>query len=327
LDAKKEQYEFTIPLQEGVSNVLSANANIAITDFEVLMGQVNFTAEVCLNVIYALEDGTMSNYQNCETINGKMEDLGLDPNTLVKILPNMINIEIEKGQGSALRLLLNVEYELNILKNQEINVFSNTDENIFVKESEMEISKFICRNCNNFSQNTIFDTKIPVRQVLSVNSTAIVTKADALDGVVIVEGEFVTRTLYSTEDDRPVLVSLTNRENFREEIADNRSTQNMMVEAYARVMNRGVEEVVNKEEKTIEVKVPIRICYDLFQTSTMNVIADAYSTKNEINLTTEAFLSNQVNGYEVVENKIDGSVSLDEGALRIDKILGVDGAY
>jgi hypothetical protein len=75
LDLKKEQYEFTIPLPDTVSNILSVDANITVTNFEVLMGQVNFTGEACLNIIYSLEDGSISNYRNCENISGKIEDL------------------------------------------------------------------------------------------------------------------------------------------------------------------------------------------------------------------------------------------------------------
>lgn len=81
LDTKKEQYEFTIPLMDNISNILSVNANITITDYEVLMGQVNFSGEACLNIVYTLEDGTISNYMTCENISGKFENLGLDPST------------------------------------------------------------------------------------------------------------------------------------------------------------------------------------------------------------------------------------------------------
>ncbi len=328
LDLKKEQYEFTIPLPENVANVLSASANITITNFEVLMGQVNFSAEVCLNIIYSLDDGTISNYKTCENISGKFEDLGLDPNTLVKILPNIIDIEIEKVEnGNSLRIKLSLEYEMDMIKNQEISVYKNQDENTYVKENDIEISKHILRNCFNFNQKTIFDTKVPVRQILNTTSTAIINKCEALDGMVAFEGEITTRLLYSSEDDRPVVVSLINKENFREEFEDTKSTKSSMIEAYARVIQREIEETINKEGKTVDVTVPVRICYDLFERTPVTITVDAFSTLNEVNLTTEAFLSNQVSGYEVIENKIDGSVTLDEQALRIDKILAVDGAY
>jgi hypothetical protein len=327
LDVKKEQYEFNIPLVDNISNILSVNANITITGYEVLMGQVNFSGEACLNIVYTLEDGTISNYMTCENISGKFENLGLDPNTLIKILPNVIDIEIEKAEGNSIRVKLNLEYEFNMIKNQEINIFRNQDENTYVKESEIEISRHVNRNCVDFNQGTIFDTKMPVKQIINATSTAMINKADALNGMVIFEGEITTRILYTTEEDRPVLVSMINKETFREEVEDPKATQNSMIEAFARVMYKGIEETVNKDEKTIEVKVPVRLCYDLFESTPVTITIDAFSTTNEVNLTTEAFLSNKVSGYEVFENKIDGSVTLDDQSMRIDKVLGIDGMY
>lgn len=328
LDAKMEQHQFSIPLPENISNILSVNANIAVTNFEVLVGQVNFEGEACLNIVYSLEDGTISNYKNCEKISGKFEDLGLDPNTLIKILPNIIDMEIEKDENSnSIKINLSLEYQINMVKNQEVAIYKNEDESTFVKESEIEISKHVCRNCTNFSQKTIFDTKLPVKQILNIVSTAIINKSDALDGMVVFEGEIITKVLYTSEDDRPVIVSLMNKENFREEVGDTKATKTSMVEAFIRVVNKDIEETINKEGKTIEVNIPVKLCYDLFETVPVTITVDAYSTKNEINLTTEAFLSNQVSGYEIVENKIDGNISLDEKALRIDKVIAVDGAF
>lgn len=328
LETKREQYEFTIPLPENVQNVLSVDANVTITDFEVLMGQVNFTGEACLNIIFSLTDGVMSNFEECETFTGRIENIGLDPNILLKIVPNVIDIEINKAENSnSLNVKLTLEYELNTIKNQEIEVFKNEDPNVFVKESEIDISRHIARNCTSFSQTTIFDTKMPVKQILNTTSTAMITKADSLDGMVVFEGEITTKILYTTEEDRPVIISMTNRENFREEVEETRATKNSMIEAFARVMNRTVESKINSEEKTIEVTVPIRLCYDLFETKPVTITIDAFSTSNEVNLATEAFLSNQVSGYEVIENKFDGNITLDSQNLRIDKILAVDGAY
>lgn len=328
LNGKKEQYEFNIPLPENILNILSVNSNVTITDSEVLMGQVNFSGEACLNIVYTLEDGNVNNYKNCEKFSGKLEDLTFDPNVFVKILPNIVDVDIEKSdRNNDIKVKLTLEYGIDTIKNQEINVFSNNDPSTFIKESEIEVTKHLKRNCIQFNQNTVFDTKLPVRQIVSTTSTALLTKADALNGMIVFEGEVITRILYTTEEDRPVFVSSINKENFREEVEDQAATQNSLLEAFVRVLNREVEEKINAQEKTIEISVPVKICYDLFETQPVSIIVDAFSTQNELNLTTEAFLSNQVSAYELVENKIDGNISLDEQALRIDKVLGIDGIY
>ena len=56
-------------------------------------------------------------------------------------------------------------------------------------------------------------------------------------------------------------------------------------------------------------------------------VSDAFSTENELNLTTEAFLSTEVVGMETFDSRIDSSITASEDIPRIDKILAVDGAY
>ena len=126
---------------------------------------------------------------------------------------------------------------------------------------------------------------------------------------------------------RPVLVSQVNKDSFREEIEDSMATKDSPVLAWATVDGRDIEENIDQENKTIEVNVPVRICYDLFSCQERTVVSDAFSTENELNLTTEAFLSTEVVGMETFDSRIDSSITASEDIPRIDKILAVDGAY
>lgn len=325
---KQEHLDFTIALgEENVSKILSASASVVIEKYEALLGELSFTGEACLNIVYSLDDGTISNYKTCQEFSGKFEDLAFDPSSLVKIFPNVLDVSIEKGSGNSIRVKISLENTFNLLKNQEVNVFQNLDDNIYVKESEMQLTKHKERKCYNFFQTSVFEAKLPVGKILNATSVVVVNKADALDGIVIFEGETITKLLYSTEDDRPLFVSLINKDMFREEVEDENSMRENFVEGYATVLGREIEENVDSENKTVEVSVPVKICYDLYEASNVVITGDAYSTENELNLTTEAFISTEVAGYETFDNKIDGNISLSEQTLRIDKVLAVDGAY
>lgn len=324
---KKEQLDFSVMLpEESVSKILSASACIAIENLEALLGEVSFSGEACLNIVYSLDDGTISNYKTCQEFSGKFENLAFDPSSLVRIIPNVLDVSIEKGTGNSIRVKISLENSFSVVKNQEINLCSNFDDTVFVKESQIELLKHEKRNCYNFVQNSIFETKLPVGKILNVTSSAIVNKAEALDGIVVFEGETITKLLYLTEDDRPLLVSLVNKDMFREEVEDESATRENSVQGYA-VVGREIEESVNAENKTIEIDVPVKICYDLFEMNGIIVCDDAFSSEKEINLTTEAFISTELVKTDVFDNKIDGNVSVDENTLRIDKVLAVDGAY
>ena len=133
--------------------------------------------------------------------------------------------------------------------------------------------------------------------------------------------------LYVSDDERPLLVSLINKDMFREEVEDTNASRESTVKGFATILANNIEENVDSENKTVEVLVPVKICYDLFESENVTVTADAYSTKSDLELVTEAFVSTEFKGTENFITKIDGNITLDADAISIDKVLAVDGAY
>ena len=236
---KQDLIEFSINLPEdNVSKILSASASVVIDKYEALLGELSFSGEACLNLVYSLDDGTMANYKTCQEFSRKIEDLMFDPSVLVSILPKVIDVSVEQGNGNTIKVKISLENEFSLLKNQEISVYQNQENDVFVKESELELTKQTERSCHNFNQTSVFETKLPVGKILNITSGVVVTKADALDGTVIFEGETITRLLYATTDDRPLLVSLINKDMFREEVANANALQENMVDGYAIVLEK-----------------------------------------------------------------------------------------
>jgi hypothetical protein len=62
-------------------------------------------------------------------------------------------------------------------------LFNNQDENTYNKESQIEVSRHTCRNCVNFNQNQSLIQNNQLVQIQNNTSTAIINKADALDGI------------------------------------------------------------------------------------------------------------------------------------------------
>ncbi len=328
LEKKMEQIDFSILLpEENVSNILSVNASVVVDKYEALLGELSVSGTACLNIVYLLEDGTVSNHKTCQDFSFKVEDLSFDPTSIIDILPNVIDIDIEKVNGNSFKVKLTIENTISLVRNQEINLLQNEDSDIYVKQSEIKLIKHNKRNCQTFTQNSVFETKLPVSRILNTSSVVSINKADALDGIVVFEGEITTRMLYVSEDDRPLLVSLINKDMFREEVEDDGATRESVVKGFATVLSSDIEENIDSENKTVEVLVPVKICYDLFEMQNATVTADAYSTNSDVELVTEAFVSTEFKGTENFITKIDGNITLDENSIRIDKVLAVDGAY
>lgn len=328
LGSKTEQIETNINLTDkNVTKILSVSSCFYVDSTELLVGEVNFSGTLITNVVFLKEDGCMENLRTSTPFNGKFEDAKLNVNGAIRLIPNIVSSEIEKVGNDTARVKTNVEITFYHLENQDIQVYTGGDEDIFVMQSEIPLSNFTGKNCSTFTQPVILDSKLPIGEILSLNAGAIVKKADALDSMVIFEGEVFARALVSTKEDRPLLIALSNFENFREEIEDGNANKNSLVEACARVICENVEAKILEENQSVEVSIPVKLCYELYENKNVTITTDAYATKNEISLTTSGFQSTERLGSENFDFKVDGNITLDESLPRIDKVLAVDGAY
>ena len=138
IGTKREQLDFSVMLpEENVSKILSASASVAVENFEALLGEVSFSGEACLNIVYSLEDGTISNHKMCQDFSGKFENIAFDPSSLVRIIPNVLDVSIEKGVGNSIKVKISLENSFSIVKNQEINLYSTTYDSLFVNASQI----------------------------------------------------------------------------------------------------------------------------------------------------------------------------------------------
>lgn len=309
------------------AQILSVNACFYVESTEVLLGSVNYTGSLNLNVVFQKSDGSFENLQDKTNVSGRFENENIDVSSVIKIIPNIISNEIERVNGDSAKIQTNINLSFINSKNQQIDVYAGGNPDIFVLQSEIPLSTFVGKNCANFSNQIILNSKMPIKNVLSLTSGAIINKADSLESVIVFEGQVFARALVETNEERPLLFAISNFENFREEVEDGNATKNSFVEASASVVCPDVTSNILEDATNLEVNVPIRICYNLYETKNITAVKDAYALNNEIEITTTGFNSTDLLGNENFEFKIDGNVSLDETSPRVDKILCVDGSY
>lgn len=328
LGNKTEQIETNVNLTDkNVTKILSVNSCFYVDSTELLVGEVNFNGSLLTNVVYLKDDGKMENLKISTPFNSKYENSSINVNGAIQLVPNIVSSEIEKLGNDTARVKTTIEVSFYHLENQDVQVYAGGDENIFVMQSEIPLSNFTGRNCSTFTQPVILDSKMPIGEILSLNTGALIKKVDSLDSMIIFEGEVFARALVSTNEDRPLLIALSNFENFREEIEDGNAKKESVIEASARVVCENVETKILEDNQSLEVSIPVKLCYEIYENKNITITTDAYATKNDIALTTIGFQSTKHLGNENFDFKIDGNITLDESLPRIDKILAVDGSY
>lgn len=326
--SKTEVVETIINLTDrAAQKVLSVSACFFVESTEILLGETNYSGSLAVNVVFQKEDGEVENLQTKTMVNGRFENPGFVVGGAVQIVPNIISNELERTNENSARLKTNVELAFYHLKNQEINIYTGGEDDIFVMQSEIPLSTFTNKNCFNFTQPVLLECKSRIGKILSVSAGALVKKAETLDSIIVFEGDIFATALVTLEEEPTRFISLSNLEPFREEVEDGTAKKESLIVANARVICENVESRLLEENLGVEISVPVKICYELFENKNITVVTDAYAIKNEISLTTSGFNSTEILGNETFDLKIDGNVTLDEGLPRIDKVLAVDSAY
>ena len=116
-------------------------------------------------------------------------------------------------------------------------------------------------------------------------------------------------------------------EPFKEELEVDGCDKDDVVEAYAFIKDEKVTTQIENDDKgqKLTIGIPVDVILRVYRNDLISVVDDIYSTKNEINLTTESFENSTICPLIVVEDKIEGSLNLDEDAPRVDKVLFASG--
>ncbi len=328
IGTKNEQVESVLNLSgKNVEKILSVSTCFNIVSNESLVGEVTYNANLLSNIFYKLQDGTVENTATSTSISSRYENELLTATSSVFIIPNIISSEIEKIAEDNFKIKTNIELSFIGANNQEIAFYAGGDENVFVKQTEIPLSSLTAKNCSLFSQPIILDAKCPIDSVLSTQTGVVTTKTESLDNMVIVEGKIFANALVKSAEETPRIFAISNLEQFREEIEDANVKPNSQILALAKVVCEDVKTEIQENSESVEISVPINICYDVVETRNITVVTDAYSIKNEISATTGGFNSTEFLAKESFEFKFDGNISLDEETPRVDKIIATDGSY
>ena len=325
---KNEQIESAINLSgKNVEKILSVGTCFNIVSSESLVGEVTYNANLVNNIVYKLEDGTIENTTLSTPLSSRFENELLTATSSIFIIPNIISNEIEKIGEDNFKIKTNVELSFTSSNNQEIDIYAGGDENVFVMQTEIPLSSLTAKNCSLFTQPIILEAKCPVDSVLSTHVGAITTKTESLDSMVVVEGKIFANALIKSAEETPRIFAISNLEDFREEIEDGNVKENNQIVLAAKVVCEDIKTEIQENGESVEISVPVDICYDVVETRNVTVVTDAYSVKNEITTTTGGFNSTELLPKETFEFKFDGNISLDEETPRVDKIIATDGSY
>ncbi len=308
-----------------MAKILTVSTVATVVSSEVLSGSINYAGNIDVRIVYMTEDGEIGSVSSACPFTSKFEGDYITSGQKAIISVKVIDSQIENVGTDNVRLVCNVEQSGVLISNQEIHSIASSDPDVCTKTEEIEVIRFVGEATESSEIKSELLVREPVKKLILTESQALIKGVESGVNFVSVTGEVVTRLLYLTENDKFETGYVY--ESFKEEIELEGATRDSQVEAYAFVKCDGTKTELEESDKGLKIAltIPVVFAVKAYEKASVTVIKDLYSVNNDIKVSTESFDMSVVCPMELVEGKIDGSLTLDEDKPRVDKIMFVGG--
>lgn len=322
LSAGDFSVECNVSVGSEIGKILSVGIKATDENYETLNGVLNYSGNIDLKLVYLTPDGEINS--SCHTCNfsSKFENEEITTGTEAVINVGIIDYSIESISGDSLRIIVNLSQTAVISQEKDVDSVLCNDDDVCSCDEEIDIVKLLASKKETFYVESETTVKDNIKKLLCSESQVILKEVESGVNFVSIQGEVVTKILYLTDEDK--FESFYLNDSFKEEIEVEGTVKESLSEVYLKIRENDLSTQIENDQQgqqKIFVKVPILACVYVYQNESVSVVKDLYSTKNEINIVTESFQNSVVCPSLCLEEKIEGSLTLDEDSPRVDKVL------
>jgi LysM repeat protein len=294
-------------------------------DKVVVYGQLNY------NLIYRGNDENGA----AQATNGKidfMEEIpmsgvneGMSAN--VKASIDYIDTKVTSDKKALLKAVVNIDTAAIDKRSIEyISEFGN-NENLQTKINNVSYTDIVSKQESQIpmSESIVIDANMnEIQDILKVDSSCKITEVDVMNERILIEGSCELGVLYTENNSFSTLNYITKEFPFTHYMEFKNVDDSMMKKLNASIQN--VDCIVstddNDERKLLSFDVEVLITAELYSKFNKNVIVDAYSTTNEINIESSDIELSSI--IDFVEYKDDFEKNIDVESAAIKEIYYYD---
>lgn len=326
LDTIQNTVSTELQADNNIAKILCSKASSAITNYEALNGELRYTGTVCFSTTYTNELGEFFTISGQENFNGKIENENITVNFVPMFSSDVIELKVNSSNDEV-KLTSVVETNVDGLFTEGINYYVNNNDNIVTNSNFVN---FLTLNSNgklNFNLEDNFEIKKNINKILFKSADVKILDYSLGTDYFTVEGVVFVNIGYEIGDENKELCHITKTIKFKEELEKEGITKDGQLALNASINNCEIRaELIQADEgSAINLNMPINVNYAYLMPYTSEVIVDAYSLKNKLNLNIESF---KVAGNNIIKSfneKIDGQFVIDDDAPRIIKIVSFCG--
>lgn len=324
--------ELIADTKPAIDKVLKADGRVIIDTKEVMEDRVSFKGRFLTEVLY-LSKGEKGVYSiNAEApLNDFTEVKGAEHGMRVILNTDISNIDYNIINDRKVNITAVADVGVNISQSVEIEAISN------IEDIPVSCQRFttimsdvvVVEKTDSFNVNeeiTIPQTKLPISQILSFDANIINPEFSADEDSVGVKGDVAVTMLYTAEEgSMPEVYEFDLPFDGNIEAEGAREGMNVNGTFFVDNVYYNIEENEEGENRIIDLEIKIGTEFQVTETTENQILEDAYSTGNNINMEIEKICCD----YAICRNKsqypVKEVITLDQDAPDMLQIFKTNG--
>jgi hypothetical protein len=308
-----------------LQKVLSINADSRILSFEALNGEASINGRVALKVLYVSEQGGCGCLDYNADFSDKIIDGEITPSSALSIQAFVIDTNASGSGADGIKVSCVIEIKPSIIARDNIDCADGEISDVYTRTESLMFNTLTETTKQEFVLTNEVGLDSEVDKICMSESAVHIESVKSMDNLVVLEGKVFTNVVYI-----PTGGMLSHKQfvcGFSQEIAVLGATADCIIEYGAGVEKWQVHaesfEGEGKTVCTLEHKITAELsCY---KQVSKDVIVDAFSVTNELNISAESWELSRLHSVKSLECDVRGTAELSEGMPAADKILAVCG--
>lgn len=320
IGSTQSQIDFKVSVNDGLSKIVCNNAKVNIESSEIIGKEVMFRGFLSFVAIYYNSENEIS------SVNYTAEFSESYPAGTADFVPVVSALIVDlNGQkvGDEIRVNAIIESVIDGIYSETQNVLvSVSGDNVFSKSETLNYSTFRSTIQDRFIENYDIEIKEGVTKILSTCPTVFIDAVDVADRYLTLRGCVDINVCYLA--DNGMVRTTHEKYEFTQEIANDDIEENSFLQS---AINVGYNDIkvttsVDNDMAIVNMELPIIYTGYLFNNNSVEIVGDLFSATHYTKMSVLSLSS--IDGFEdgMYDEKINGSLTIQESAPFIDEVLG-----
>ena len=320
----KSQLNINIDSNTHIKQVLNIETCLIDAQIEPMLNKALVKGTIGVKAIYVDTDNMFNTLSDTASFSETINSDYLTADCQINIINSQFVAEFF-NDDKTLHLTIDGSIDCFCNLNTGLNAFNSSSDALITKKSVL--STYCCMQTINKTTNYDYDFKLDAKisKMLSCDSKIIVEEAKCYEGYILLSGQIVNTIIYDVEGDGNNIIKInTNQTPFKCEVEANGCDNECVadVNAHINLNSTQITTDIGENDTKFNIEYCIVVNGYIYKNINIDVIEDAYSLNNSVELVRNGYSLCKKMPYFKVNESVDSEITLAD-ELNIEEILGM----